>query len=90
MIEIEQTLSQTVDSSSEGSKSPRDRIGLRPCQQLSYTEPDTCSSNESEGNGNSSGGNGDESSGSKNEEHEEVSYCYEFGFLSLFRLMKVT
>ena len=84
MIEIEQTLSQTVDSSSEGSKSPRDRIGLRPCQQLSYTEPDTCSSNES------SGGNGDESSGSKNEEQEEVSYCYEFGFLSLFRLMKVT
>ena len=73
IIEIQQSLFQNLNSSSEGSKSPRDPIGLRPCQQLSDTEPDTCSSNETEGNENSSGDNGDESSGSKNEQ-QEVNY----------------
>ena len=91
-IDIEQSLSQqTLDSSSEGSKSPRERIHLRPCRkQISYIEPDT--SNESGGNGDSSetGGNGDESSGSTSKNEEQVCYWYEFGFLSLSRLMKVT
>uniref|UniRef100_A0A1X7VAQ4 Uncharacterized protein n=1 Tax=Amphimedon queenslandica TaxID=400682 RepID=A0A1X7VAQ4_AMPQE len=60
MVEIQQALTQPLDSSSDSSKSPMEHQ-LLPCRRISYIEADTCSSEKSgTGSNISESGNGNE------------------------------